>query len=454
MSAPPPPLAEEGRAGGGRAAARSGRTAAPTQSSPASPPREAGSAGTPGGGRLLLALPILALALGHVFSNAVRTLPAVAADVLARDLGLSDEALAAITGAFPAAFALVMLPVGVALDRWGVRRTALALLGIGAAGAVLGALARGPLSMLAAQVVLGIGCSGMLMCPMTYAARATDARGFALWSGVIQAVGNSGMLLSASPLALLVEWQGWQAGFLASGALALIAGAAVAATVHAPPPERRGAGHTLRQDLHEVWAIATAPVLRPLLVFALPSFAVVLGVRGLWGGPWLMEAKGLTRVEAGNVLLLCTVALVAGPALAGATLRALGRPVPLMAASHLIVAGIVAAMVAGGPGGPLSALLGVPVLPAAYDAALLVAFGLIISFQVLGFSLVRAAVPPEQTGRALSAQNIAFFGGAAVLQGVSGVAAALGGVAAALLTFALALVACTLGFLWLRRRPV
>jgi hypothetical protein len=76
----------------------------------------------------------------------------------------------------------------------------------------------------------------------------------------------------------------------------------------------------------------------------------------------------------------------------------------------------------------------------------------VISFQILVFAQVRAAVPPEQTGRALSANNIAFFGGAAVLQAVSGVAAGWGGIAAALSTFAVALVVCSLGFLWLRRR--
>ncbi|HEY0418408.1 MAG TPA: MFS transporter, partial [Acetobacteraceae bacterium] len=126
-------------------------------------------------------LPILALTLGHVFSNAVRTLPAMAADVLSRDLGLTPEALAALTGAFPAAFALAMVPVGVGLDRWGVRRTALVLLAIGGFGCVLAALAGGPAGMLVAQCVLGIGCAGALMCPMTYGARAMDGHRFALW---------------------------------------------------------------------------------------------------------------------------------------------------------------------------------------------------------------------------------------------------------------------------------
>lgn len=396
-------------------------------------------------------LPILALTLGHVFSNAVRTLPAMAADVLSRDLGLTPEALAALTGAFPAAFALAMIPVGVGLDRWGVRRTALVLLGIGMAGSALAALASGPLGMLLAQCVLGVGCAGALMCPMTYAARAMDQARFALWSGIIQAFGNCGMLLSASPLALLVEWQGWRAGFWASGGLAALALAAVAATVRQPPPARSGR-RSLWQDTREILAIAASPHLRALMAIAFASFAVVLGVRGLWGGPWLMEVKGLSRVEAGHVLLLVAAALVAGPAIAGVAQRLVGRPVVLLAGSHIVVGALVLLLPAGGPGGPLSALFGVAALPAAFDAAVMVTIGLVISFQILVFAQVRDAVPPDQTGRALSANNVAFFGGAAVLQALSGVAAGWGGIGAALASFGVALILCSLAYLWLRRR--
>ena len=63
------------------------------------------------------------------------------------------------------------------------------------------------------------------------------------------------------------------------------------------------------------------------------------------------------------------------------------------------------------------------------------------------FALVRAAVAPERVGRALSAMNFSFFGGAAVLQAASGVAASAGGIGAALVVFAAALVLCTLAFL-------
>jgi predicted MFS family arabinose efflux permease len=306
--------------------------------------------------------------------------------------------------------------------------------------------------MLLAQAVLGVGCSGMLMCPVTFAARALPLPRFALWSGIIQAFGNTGMLLSASPLALLVEWRGWQAGFWASAALAVLAWTAVALAVPEPPPQRDAARRTVWQDAQEVVTLARSPALRPLMVFAFASFAAVLGVRGLWGGPWLMEVKGLGRVEAGNLLLLCTAALTLGPALAGVADRLLGHRVALMAGSHALVALFILLMAAGGPGGPLAAAFGVPVLPLGFDAALLALFGLVISFQVLIFPAARALVPAERTGRALSAVNTSFFGGAAAMQAISGLAAALGGIAAALCSFALALLLCTGGFLLLRRR--
>ena len=398
-----------------------------------------------------VALPILVLCLGHMFSNAVRTVPAIAADLLTRDLGISAEMLAQITGAFPLAFAAVMIPVGIALDRYGVKRVCLLLLAVAGAGALLGALATGPWSMLLAQVVLGAGCSGMLMCPITFAARALPAHRFAVWSGIILAVGNSGMLLSASPLALLIEATDWRAGFWAPAILAMLAMLAVALVV---PPDRVEAppSRGLLADVREVLAIARLPAMRGVMVIVFASLAAVLGLRGLWGGPWLMEVKDLTRIEAGNILLACTLALTVGPALAGIVLRRSGQAALLLGGSHLAAAGLLLLVVAGGPEGLVSRAIGVPVMPPAYDTVLLVLFGLIISCQMIGFSLVRAAVPPEQAGRALSAANLSFFLGAAVLQALSGLMASWGGISAALTTFAVALVLSSVGFLVLHPR--
>ncbi|WP_376094906.1 nitrate/nitrite transporter [Roseomonas sp. CCTCC AB2023176] len=382
--------------------------------------------------------PLVALAMGHMLSNAVRTLPAIAADLLGRDLAVTAEGLASLTGTYHFAFAAAQIPIGVALDRFGVRKVALTLLAIIVGGSVLAAFAQGPLSFVLGQVVLGIGCGGMLICPMTLAAKLLSPARFGLWSGLIQALGNVGMLMSASPLALLIEADGWRAGYWACAAFGGLVIALVALIVHDRPvgtPDR-----TLAGDAREVVRLVFSRALIGLVVLAFASFAVVIGVRGLWGGPWLMEVKGLPRVAAGNVLLIATLALAIGPALWGVLDRRIGRRRALLAFGHLAAAGCLMLTALGGA------------LPPAWDAVTLFAFGLLVSVQPLTFALTRAAVPPEQTGKALAAVNLSFFLGAAVLQAASGAVVHATSIAGGLVFFAVAVAVCTLAFLALTRR--
>ena len=189
------------------------------EATPPAAPRATSRTGTAAEASAGFVLPVLALALGHMLSNALRTLPAIAADRIQLDLGLTAEGLSSLTGSYNIAFALGQIPVGVALDRFGVRPVSLALLAIVCAGTLIAALAGGPAGFLLAQIVLGLGCAGALIAPMTLAAKRMSPARFGLWSGLIQAVGNTGMLLSASPLAWLVEQEGWRAGFWAAPSL-------------------------------------------------------------------------------------------------------------------------------------------------------------------------------------------------------------------------------------------
>ncbi|MDJ0388336.1 MFS transporter [Roseomonas sp. E05] len=375
--------------------------------------------------------PLVVLALGHMLSNMLRTLPAIAADVLTRDLHVSPEGLASLTGAYHFAFAAGQIPLGVALDRFGVRPVSLVLLATVAVGSVLAALVGGPAGFLLAQVVLGLGCCGMLLCPMTLAAKLLSPAQFGLWSGLIQALGNVGMLLSASPLAWLVEHHGWRAGFWVAAGMAVLVALLVRLAVPDPVPAD-GPHPSLLTDARAVLRLGTSPALRGIMLLSFTSFAVIIGVRGLWGGPWLMEVKGLGRIAAGNVLLVFTLSLIIGPALAGVLDRRLGHRRTLLAAGHALAGMLVLLVAGGGPGGWLSDLAGLPMLPVAADTALLFTFGLAISIQPLLFALTRAAVPPDRVGKALSGTNLAMFLGGAVLQAASGPVGAAGGPGAAI----------------------
>src|SRR6478672_9640414 len=169
-----------------------------------------------GDGTRALIFALVALACGHMLSTLLRTIPAISLDLMAADFHVKPQALASLTSVYHFAFAAAQIPVGAAIDRFGVRPVSLGLLAGTVFGAVASGFATGPESFAVGQLMLGVATSGMLMCPMTLAAKQLSAARFGLWSGAILSIGNIGMLLSASPLAFVVDQCGWRAGFWVS----------------------------------------------------------------------------------------------------------------------------------------------------------------------------------------------------------------------------------------------
>lgn len=403
---------------------------------------------------LIFGAPLLVLALGHTLSNMLRTLPAIAADVISADISVSPETLATFTGAYHLAFAAGQIPVGVALDRYGVRGVSLALFAIVTAGAVLAASVGGATGFLIAQIVLGIGCSGMMLCPITLAAKLLKPAQFGLWFGLIQSVGNAGMLLSASPMAWLIEQQGWRAGFWISAVFAVLLAVLISFLVSNEPPQRTGAQTTLRAEAREVFEIGFSRQLIGIIILGLASYSTVLTIRGMWGGPWLMELKGLGRVEAGNALLPLTLALVIGPIVYGILDRRLGHRRLLLIAGHLTAASALLFIATGGPGGVLSEALGVAFLPVQADVWAFLVFGAAIAAQPLLFAMARVAVSPDKAGKALAAVNLSYFAGAAIMQVMTTPVAAAWGMPAVMAFIGMLICTATAAFVLLTRvRP-
>ena len=89
---------------------------------------------------------MVVLACGHMLSNLVRILPAIAVGVMAPDLDTSAHEVAGLIAVYHFAFAICQLPIGAALDRFSIRTASLALFGGTVAGSMLAALLSGPLS--------------------------------------------------------------------------------------------------------------------------------------------------------------------------------------------------------------------------------------------------------------------------------------------------------------------
>ncbi len=325
---------------------------------------------------------------------------------LARDLDLGPSALGLLSGTFFVTFALAQLPVGVLLDRVGPRRTASGLMLLAAAGAVTFATAGGRSGALIGQALIGVGCAPVFMSALFVAARRYPPARFAAIASLILAVGQAGVIVGTTPLALVAEALGWRGALLI--AAALMAGAALAVRLLVEDPPRLAASETLAAAVAGVLAVLRVRALHPILPMCLVSYGAVITIRGLWGGPYLADVFGLDPTARGNVLLVMSLGLIAGTVAYGGIERHLDRRrEPVLVGTALTVAALATLVVLA-------------------DRSIWVATGLLtlVGAASIHFAVVMAQarrfLADAQIGRGLTLLNGTSFAGAAILQILSG----------------------------------
>jgi MFS family permease len=360
---------------------------------------------------ILVLVPLL---LSFSLSQFFRSAQALLADSLRSELGVTPEQLGLISGSFHFAFALLQIPVGVMLDRYGPRLTNGVMMIVTVIGVAIFANAHTVVGLMIGQGIIGAGCAAAFMATLVIASRWVAPEKFAATSGMVVAFSLLGVMASATPLAALIEFQGWRGVYFWLAGLSVVAVILTFVMVRDFPPhqahrqKRRGEsmGEVLR-GLMLVWKNQQVWLLVAVAFFAYPT---ILTVRGLWGGPYLHDVFGLDQVGVGNILLGMTIGMIAGPPTYGHVSRLLGgRARPLILMSVFVSSGLLIGQAA----------LGVHNVWIA--SVLMMAHGFLGSCATLNYAASRAAVPEHLVGRALTTVNLATFGGLFVLQGLAGV---------------------------------
>jgi sugar phosphate permease len=380
--------------------------------------------------------------LGYFLSNFFRAANAVIAPDLVRDIQLSAADLGLMTSLFYAGFALVQLPLGAALDRYGPRLALPALMLVAGAGALLFAAAQSFAPLAAGRALIGIGMAGGLMGAI---------KAFGVWfshervatvTSLMVGLGASGGLVAATPLAWLNEQIGWRAVFVWGAAAVVLVAALIALGMRNAPPgvmwraERSdGGGFGLIFRDRRFWRIA------PLNFFLIGT---MLAVQTLWGGPYLFDVLRLAPLDAGTLLLFLSGGIVAGYFACGPLADRYGTHSITSLAAVLFVASQTVFLVPGWtpPGGIVAVSFFV--------------FGFTGAFNLVLLAQIRPMFPPEMSGRAATAVNLFGFGGAALVQWWMGLiigsfARDAGGhypPAAYAAAFGFTMLGSTLGLLW------
>lgn len=257
-----------------------------------------------------------------VLSMFYRVSNAVIAPKLVQDLGLNAETLGILGGAFFYSFALLQIPMGPMLDHIGPRFVVTFFALMGALGAFLFALGESFVIAFLGRALIGAGMASVMMGALKVLTLRFPPEKFATLMGIILTIGALGNILATSPLAYLTSTIGWRMTFVLGGTVTSILailvfwvlGAELGRDQHASIFSSSEPKIKVFQSLRIVLGSLVFWQIGVLCFF---RYGTLIGLQGLWLGPYLMDIKGYSSILTGNILILLAIGTTLGYVMSG-----------------------------------------------------------------------------------------------------------------------------------------
>jgi MFS family permease len=389
-------------------------------------------------GRALVVFAVFAL--GYFLSSLVRGVTATLAPALTQEFALSSSQLGLLGGAYFLGFAMLQLPLGNWLDRFGPRRVLCLSLAAAALSCIAFALAGGFVSLLLARFICGVGVSACLIAPLTGARlwlHGSQQQSANAW---MLMVGSLGLLTATLPVQWALPLYGWRSLFLVlalSFALTALGTAWQVPAMQIPPARR--------SSLFASYApIFANRYFRRMAWIGFVNYGVLVAVQTLWAGPWMTAVAGYSAIEAARGLFAMNLAMLF-------VFCFWGWVNPRLHRAGLSPEWI---MTMGLPLGPL-ALAAIAWLGPSAGWEAFAVYCTLSSVLALTHPAIGMAFAAYEAGRAISAFNLLLFLGVFVTQWCIGAgldalgAAQWPAVSAYRAVFATLALACCLSYLWM-----
>lgn len=352
-----------------------------------------------------------------------RTVIGVVADSLMRDFAIERATdLGILASIYFWTYAALQIPAGIFADVFGPRRVISLALLISGLGALLFAIADSLSLLYAARFITTTGIGVIFVSLIKIQSNWFRAREFATMSGLIVLIGNSGSLLSASPMAFIVESWGWRTAFQLIGVYSLLMALVCWLVVRNRPQDcgLPGVNEIETSEGHPpvswenaslcisdcVKIVLKNPLTWPPVIAATTLYGVYMAIAGVWWTPFLMQIYHIPRVDAAHHVFLMIIGnMIGAPLLGFLSDRIYCRRWPYIGATLLFAASLALLIFGFGAKPPLLAL---------YLIALMLGVG--ISGLTLTIACVKDVNPPQATGIAAGITNCGPFIGAALMQ--------------------------------------
>jgi len=359
----------------------------------------------------ILAWVIWAIATAYFFWDYLQQVaPGAMGPYWIKAFHIDNATLGVIAGFYFYSYGAMQIPVGLISDHFGPHRPLILAAAVAVGGNVLLAFAESPTAAEMARLMIGAGTAFSFVCCLKFISNWFPHNRFATLVGLTSLIGMIGGISGEAPLAAADNafgWRGtiWILAVFGIGLLVLIIFVlrdhpAGAAKWEDHPKHSRGGRKTL-QDLKHVFGTGQIWMCGAF-VSGLNAIFFVFGA--LWGGDFLEQAYGVSKVNADGAMSMLFVGGIPGTFFFGWwSDRIKRRKMPMILAVAVAL-------------GLMLLLLYGPQIPFVMVYALLIVLGFACSAYVVAFALANDVRPPGSAGIVVGFVNTCSVASSAIFQ--------------------------------------
>ena len=278
------------------------------------------------------------LCAAYIMVSFQRLCMGIIAPDIAASLAIGSVALGWLGSGFHYSYALFQIPGGYIIDRYGPRIPLVFFFGLaGGLGSLLFASASDFSMSLTARLLTGAGMSIVTASSFKTISMLFSGGHYMRFVSIFMATGGLGMLLSATPLALLNAACGWQNILYTVGLLGLALGAAFHFLLKGMAPssvrKQQPGNFAFTNLVKELFATKGFLV---VLLWYVSTSSIFFSFASLWAGPYYMTVFGLSPERTGSLLSVGILGLIIGTPGGAWLSERLGASKPVLRLSSLL----------------------------------------------------------------------------------------------------------------------
>ncbi|HSX03347.1 MAG TPA: MFS transporter [Rhabdochlamydiaceae bacterium] len=353
----------------------------------------------------------IAAAVYYFYEFLLRVSPSVMVPELMQSFGITASSVGILSAFYLYAYAPMQLPVGVLMDRYGVKKVlSIACIACGS-GALLFAMAQHLFVASLGRLLIGASSAFAFIAMIYVTSHWFPVKKRAFLIGIANSMAMLGASAGTGPLAMIIHKIGWREGLTLFGFFGIALGVIVYFIFKI---DRRDAvieketAHSKSHILENLKLIVTSKATWINAFAALCFYMTTTAFAGLWGPPFLQTTYGVNKEVAGYAMSMVFAGWLVGGPLIGLLSDFFGKR------KMTIGAGILGALIC------LIPVIYFPAITIYGVYALLFLVGLFSSAELLSFSLAIELNSMRAKATAAAFTNFIISCGDAVVQPLIG----------------------------------